>query len=157
MAFKKKTERNEKRQLNPPSILTKWRPNYDPTEQEMERLAQELLDWSDTKEALKMSQFHSFKAIDHTTYDKWCDKYPVFGKAHEVAFVRVANNREIGALTGELNSGVVLATMGMYDKSYRSYWKWKKQVCSKDQTKQQDIKVVIEAVPHSDKVPKMED
>ena len=152
---KKNTKRNVKQELNPEQ-LSEWRPNYDPSDDEIEKFADELMRWSKTSKAYKISQFYCHKRIDGDTFYIWVNRWPVLKKAHEIAMESIGNNREIGGLEGRLTPSIVMSTMGMYDKRFRSYYKWKQQISAKEHHKQQDIKVIIEAAPSSDVVPKME-
>lgn len=152
---KNNTRRNVKEELKVTSQLSTWRPNYAPTHEEFARLAQELIDWARNGNGIKVEEFKNHKGVSGKVFQQWCEKSPELDEANTLALSIIGTRRERKALEGEWNPYIVMNTMPLYDKKFRSFYKWKQQLTAKEQHKQQDIKVIIEAAPSSDLVPKM--
>lgn len=155
--IKKNTKRNVNLELKVNYALSSWRPNYSPTPEEFKRLSDEMIDWAIKSDAIKVAEFRDHKGISPKVFLQWQEKSQELNEACERATSIIGTRRERYGLEGRYNPGIVMQTMGLYDKSYRSFYKWKQQLNqNNDKNKTQDIKVIIEAAPSSDRVPRIE-
>jgi hypothetical protein len=130
------------------------RPMYNPTNEEIEALAGELIEWSARDTSLRMSQFYTAHKLLYRVFWSWCKKYPVLQDAYDIAMSNLAEHREIGGLTGKLNATMVVQSLSIYDKDWKEMYEWKAKLQKQDDNKNTGPQiVVIERAPNSDIVP----
>lgn len=126
------------------------------------RLAHEILEWSiNNSKAFKIRQFCTEKRLSRHTFKDLRDRFPVLQRAVEEAKDIIGDRREIGALEGNLNVGMVMYKMPFYDKDWRDMAEWRASLQAKSQAAAtQESKTVFVAIPkdeESDLVPEPQD
>jgi hypothetical protein len=128
----------------------KMRPVSD---QWIDALAHELLDWATTNDnAFKITQFYHMKGIGSDDIKRWRERNKNLDVAYVRALEMLGNRREIGAIKGKLKEGIVLSSMPMYDKKWKSLAEWRAALRNKSE-EEKTVKVLLEHIPSSDIVP----
>ncbi len=123
--------------------------------QELEELADEYVMWAQTTDCVKYSSFGVFKGVHPQQFAEWRAKSTKLENAHLVVKAIFSERREKRALDGDWNSGVVMATMPLYDVEYAS---WRREVNAAKDDSNGKVIVQIEAMPTTDIVErKMDD
>lgn len=120
----------------------------------LDQLAQDLKDWVDKDEsAFKISQFLLKRGIWPNDIPRWRERNENFDSAYTYAMIALGNKREIGALTGKLHPGMVIASMAMYDPEWKANAEWRAKLTEKNVEGNGAQIVVIEKFPDSPLVP----
>ena len=124
----------------------------------LELLAEDMVKWSDSSDALKLTQFFQSRHIDmanlYSNKDKkngWLDKNEYLKEAHQYVMSVLGTRREIGALKREYDASMVRTTMPHYDKTWKELEEWRSKL--KEPTESGDKIVVIEKFPDVPSVP----
>lgn len=110
----------------------------------IQRLAEDMLEWARTTEALKVSEFYSMKGISKRDWGRWVVKWHFLAEAVEATKIILGNRREIGGLKRQYDSGMVRASMRFYDEDWKTI--------DEEQDNKETI-VVMEKMPNSEIVP----
>ncbi len=97
------------------------------TQQAIERLSHDLIEWAKKDDSLRIEDFHWEKDICDGTYSRWRRKYEALDLAHKKAKNYIASRREKGALKKELSETMVMRRQHAYDPSWESDRKREKQ------------------------------
>lgn len=89
------------------------------------KLATELAEWCLQDEALKITQFLSFKKVPVDCFYRWIKTNEQLKQAHEFAMRVIGDRREIGALKKKLDGTIVSYTMPHYDKDWKDLVEWR--------------------------------
>lgn len=119
----------------------------------IERLAQEMIDWSKEDDALRITQFFNKRGIPNPMLYRWMEKYPFFKQAHEYVMAVIADRRDVGAITRKYDGNYIDKSLGMYDPEYRKYMEWKASLTNKEKESQGTVVVQMMPSPTSDVVP----
>lgn len=90
------------------------------TEQKIERLGVELLQWVETPEATKLSKFFHARRITNKVVLEWCKKWPTFAEDYQLAKEIIGDRREDGALSKVFDTHFILRSMPMYDEDWKA-------------------------------------
>jgi len=112
----------------------------------VEREALRLYEWADVDSSLRISQFYNNSGYGSDTFERWCKRFDFMHKAYLYAMSKIAERREIGALTRKFDSNAVFRTLGFYDPIYRSELDRANEMRAKYDEKK-DIVVRIESFP----------
>ena len=107
----------------------------------LHRLAQELVEWSATDDAFKLSQFFSERFVVRDVWQRWIQDSPALQDAMDIAKENIGNRREMKALKGEYNASIVMTTMPLHCKEYKE---WRVSMKPKEEQDKRDIRVFIE-------------
>lgn len=123
------------------------------SDQWIDALAHDLLDWATTNDnAFKITQFYHLRGIGSDDIKRWRERNKNLDVAYVRALEMLGNRREIGAIKGKLKEGIVLSSMPMYDKKWKSLAEWRAALRNKAD-EEKPVRVIIEQIPSSDKVP----
>src|SRR5271165_636196 len=111
---------------------------------ELRALADEYVQWAQTTDCVKYSSFGVHKGIWPTQFALWREKCPKLNNAHELVKAIFAERRERRALDGQWNSGIVMATMPLYDVEYAN---WRRELKAKEDESRGNITVHIDSMP----------
>lgn len=123
------------------------------SEKEFSVMGNEVLKWSECDDALKLTDYATLKRMPYDTFIRYTKRSKYLGECWEIARERVTSRRELGALKNKYNSSVVMGTMGMYDKEYKEFLKWKSDLRKDEKAAGETKIVVLEKYPNSDVVP----
>jgi len=119
----------------------------------IERLAQQMVDWSKQDDSLRITQFFNKCGIPNSMLYKWMDRFPVFKAAHEFTMSALADRRDIGALTRKYDGNYIEKSMGMYDPEYRKFMEWRASLADKNKDAQGTLVVQMLPAPQTETVP----
>lgn len=88
------------------------------TEKYINELIEDLNKWSDREDALIFRQWAAYKNIPYTTLAELSDRFDNFSESLKIAKMKIGCRRELKGLRGELDSGIISKTMGIYDPEY---------------------------------------
>jgi hypothetical protein len=108
----------------------------------IERLAQDLVKWSQKEDSLVLGDFCSERYIERKLFWNWCQKYPEMSKAYEYAKSNVSSRREKGALTRKFDAGFVKESMPIYDQDWKDLLEWKAKIKA-DNLESSQAKIVV--------------
>ncbi len=89
------------------------------TDEAIEKEAKALLDWAKKEDSLVLATFYGARGISYQRADEFEQKNAMFAEAKQLAKTIIGARREYGALTGNLDSTMVRASMANYDPEYR--------------------------------------
>lgn len=91
------------------------------TEQKIERLGVELLQWVETPLATKLSKFFHARRITNQMVLEWCKKWPTFAADYQLAKEIIGGNLWDGALHVDsgIREGAALRFLPVYDNEYK--------------------------------------
>jgi len=95
------------------------------TQKFIERLAQDLITWSEDPENLTLEKFYLKKRIAGRTFYDWVDKYPLMKAAHQTAKENIGIRREEGAIMRKYDSATIAYTMPSYLNRWKDTAEWK--------------------------------
>lgn len=95
------------------------------TERFIERIAQELIEWSAQDSSIVFRDFYDDRYIPESTFSRWANKYEVLKDAVVLAKGRIGSRREKGALGRKYDASLVVNSMSMYDQGWKSNIEWK--------------------------------
>lgn len=102
------------------------------TQASIERLSNELIQWSLKEDSLVFRDFYDDKYIPEDTWYRWLNKYPELKAAHTLAKGRIGSRREKGALMRKYDGSLIVNSMPMYDNEWKELLSWKTSL--KDQS-----------------------
>lgn len=121
----------------------------------IKRLVAEMIEFSDRPTTLRASQFWNDKKINSGYYWQWKEKFPELKQAYEYMLARIAERRDLGAMTREFDGNYIKDSQPMYDPEYKALLEWKAHLAKKEEgAGQGNITVVLEQFPESRLVPK---
>jgi hypothetical protein len=126
---------------------------YNPKEIQnsvLDDIIKDMLEWSTKEDSFRITQFMADRFISHGSWHGWRTRYAPLAEAIDIVLQRLANRREIGALTGKLNAMVVMRTLAMYDPMYKIHYKWEKEQQQNVLSNETRI-VVLEKFPEAKK------
>ena len=126
-----------------------FRHSYEATDQELEALADEVIEWSKQDHVIKAGMFLIEKNVAWETWGEWCDKSSILRKAYDNAKFIIGERRERKGLDGTYNAGLVAQTMPLYDREYRAL-RQELMASKHDSGSQQTIVVVRDKFPETD-------
>lgn len=126
---------------------TKMRGSCFISPQELDELADEYIMWAQTTTCVKYSSFGVYKGIWPTQFAQWRAKSEKLDNAHELVKAIFAERRERRALDGDWHSGVVMATMPLYDVEYAA---WRREVLASKDDSNSKLTIQIENMPTTD-------
>lgn len=103
---------------NAKDSLKIWRGSAHTPIIELEYISGLLLEWLDDPNNLTAESFYLSKKISSSTFEYWLKRCPELQEAWDIAVEVIGARREVGALTGKLNPGLVERTMPIYNKKY---------------------------------------
>lgn len=101
------------------------------TQASIERIANELIEWSAKEDSIVFRDFYDDKYIPENVYYSWLKKYPELQAAHTLAKGRIGSRREKGALMRKYDGSLIVNSMPMYDNEWKEMVAWKSSL--KDQ------------------------
>ena len=117
----------------------------------LERLAEDLMKWSVKDTSLRIESFFSDCGIRAEDYYRFVGRCEELKAAHEVAILRIAVRRDIGALTKKYDASWAARTQAAFDETYRKARKFEAEL-SKEVNESQQKLVVIERMPDTKEV-----
>ena len=121
----------------------------------LDRLANELIEYAEKTEVLRLEWFFTSKRIDPSTGRVWANKYPKFGNAYKIAKQIIGMRREDGALKKKYDAATIAHAQCHYDETWREVAQFKAKLAA-DETGISGIKIVTVGIPSfgsSDMVP----
>ena len=123
----------------------------------LERLADDLISWSQKKDSFRINDFYDDQGINPRDYYRFCGYCPKLQEAHEFALRRIASRREVGALTRKLDPNTVFRSLGYYDSIDREMMEHRAALAAKYKANLEGSNepkvIVIERMPSTDSVP----
>lgn len=107
----------------------------------IERLANELNEWSKKETSLVFVDFYGSKDIPEDAYFRWVRTYPELKSVHAIAKKRLAGRREVGGLTRKFDPTFAWNSLGKYDDDWKEFVQWRANLKQDDGNQQ---KVVVE-------------
>lgn len=107
----------------------------------LQRLAHEMVEWSQNDDAIKLSQFFSERYVVRDVWSDWMRRCPELADAAEIAKANIGLRRERKALNGEFNASIVMTTMPLHCPEYKE---WRQSLKPKEEQQRGDIRVFIE-------------
>lgn len=98
----------------------------------IQRMAQEVLEWSLKEDSIVFRDFYDNKNIPEETYYRWVAKFPDLKAAHTIAKGRIGSRREKGALIRKYDPSFITNSMPIYDQEWKDLLSWKASL--KEQT-----------------------
>jgi hypothetical protein len=111
------------------------------TEAFIQRLGEELAQWSLKEDSLTLTSFCKMKGLTRMTFHRWKDKYPELNTAYQFAVEQFADKREVGGLTRKLDPTFAWNSLPKYDPEWQQFMQWKASLKQDDGNQQ---KVVVE-------------
>jgi len=119
----------------------------------IDRLSAEMVAFADLEDTLRPSQFWNSKRLSIGTIDKWRAKWPQLERAYEYLVARIADRRDIGAITRKYDGSYVERSLAMYDPEYKKFLEWKASIADKNKESSGTLVVQMYTAPNSDLVP----
>lgn len=119
----------------------------------LERLASEWIEWAKLPTSFRLNQFYNERGIPNKMMYRWAKKCSKLQEAHDMVLSMLADRRDIGALTKELDGAQVRETFALYDPEFKEFMKWKAQISKEEDKGKGNITVVFENFPSSEDVP----
>jgi len=123
-------------------MYKKQRGVFEYTEVFLDKLAYNLLDWARQNpidKAFRICDYYIPLNIPRREWWVMMQKSPLLKEANETAKEIIARNREWGSASGLLKETTVLATLGIYDKEFRTYLQWKAKLGIEEGNRSQTI------------------
>ena len=117
------------------------------TEKRIMVVANKLLDWSASPNALAMEEFWGDHQIPYFTFIKWTKRYPALDDAYQQAKMRLAARRERRASEEGLNQGIFMVTQSGYSPFFREQMEWREGIKKTDDKQLNKITVELEQIP----------
>lgn len=95
------------------------------TEATIDRISQELLEWSKREDSIVFRDFYDDKGIPEDAYYRWVRTHQQLKAAHAIAKGRVGSRREKGALIRKYDPSFITNSMPMYDQEWKDLLSWK--------------------------------
>lgn len=107
----------------------------------LQRVAQDLKNWADQDESLRIDDFIDSRGLCLDSYYKWQERCEELKVAHKYALRRIGSRREKGALTRKYDANSIFRTLAYYDPIYRE----ERRIAAalKDENASQEPKIVI--------------
>lgn len=115
----------------------------------IERLAKEIIEWSEKEENLVLGKFLVSKRMQEETFRRWMKKSPILADAHALAKKNIACRREHGGITRKLDPTFAFNSMPIYDSEWKEFFQWKSNL-KQDEGNQQKIVVEINDLSKKD-------
>lgn len=104
---------------DPKVFYTPYRQKFQ-TEEYFQQIGAALKNWARTdSNAFRISQFLGVHDIPYRSFTDWVAKSPQLRQDVDDAKLALADRREIGAIKKEFDSGMIKATLGLYDREYK--------------------------------------
>lgn len=144
--MEKKTKRINKSKYNVSEELPAVRVGRlrDISEQDIQKLADQLTAWSHTPKADTIIDFIKHKKLSPMDFFRWCNKFPELMEAKNNALYMIGNNREKMALTNKYNANFVMQTMPLYNPEHRALLEWKAKLAREQNDHSGDKIIVVE-------------
>lgn len=123
------------------------------TDEELETLAGELLEWARHPETYVFMEVVEVFAISRGMLYEWAKRCEKLKLAMDSARAIIGARRERKALENKLNAAIVMRTMGLYDSDFKEYEKEMRSIGSEDKGSP-TINVVMPQMPTTEAVPK---
>jgi hypothetical protein len=122
---------------------------------EVNRLCHELIIWAQTTKACRYTTLLVDFDIAPGTWDRWLKQYPELDEAYDQVKLFFAEKRESAAHKGEMNSGIVMATLPTHCREYRAWRKEQNAAKAAAQGKGEAVINIVglEKMPETDVVP----
>lgn len=117
----------------------------------LERLAEDLLAWSQKDTSLRIESFYMDNGIRQLDYYRFLDRCPELRDAHDIAIQRIAVRRDTGALTKKFDASWTARTQAAFDETYRKARKFEAEL-QKDVQDNGPKVVIIERMPNTPEV-----
>lgn len=122
------------------------------SEQGLKRLGKELVEWSETDEALVLEDFFRARGIPEMTYRDWKKRDELFLLRYETARGNLGSRREKKALVREYSERIVMNTMPKFDPSWKELEEWRSGLRRKEnEAGSKNITVVMERFSEEEK------
>ena len=120
------------------------------------QIGKDLVEWATTSaDATKIRKFFRGRGIDYDTIGRWRKRCPEFDRYYRFSLDAIGDRREDAAYNKLASEGLVKGTMAIYDPDYKELLAWQSTL-TKDDDKNRDIRVVLQAYPNSPLVPEKE-
>lgn len=117
-------------------------------------LCNRLKGWSETDEkAFTINQFCVREGIPRSTLYEMAEKIEEVRDALDYALLSIADRRQIGAITREIDGKYSLFQIQRYDPEIRREMEWQASIAQKDDAQTGNITVVMQDFPASPLVP----
>ena len=122
------------------------------TDEVVDRMADDLMEWAMQPQALKLSQFFLARRIPERTFYRLVKRTPKAVYAHDYAMGILANRREICAALGELEPAMIKPMMPQYDPQWKEQEEWRAtiKVAQEAQTQTMAHTVMIQLGPNGE-------
>lgn len=119
----------------------------------LEKVAEGMRKWADLESSFRISDFHLDRGISKRDFYRWVKRDKNMETAHEYAMARIASRREKGALFNELNTSMVIKTLGHYCEIYSNEEQKRSDQRQKETSETQPITVIMKEIPSLDRTP----
>ena len=93
----------------------------EPTEDQIEQLAQELYEWPNNDEALTLRRFHLLKGVRSETFMRWVRKYPILKYSYDMARMAIGLKLEKLAMIKDsgANASFIMRILHQYSEEWK--------------------------------------
>lgn len=119
------------------------------------RIIDEMIEFAERPTTLTAKQFWNEKKINSRYYHLWKEKHPDLEQAYNYLLAKIAERRDLGAITRQYDGNYIKDSQPIYDPEYKALLEWKASLAKKEEgAGQGNITVVLEQFPESRLVPK---
>lgn len=117
------------------------------TDEHIEAEADFLLEWANRDDAIVLGTCYGLRGYSYEKSVVWAKQNEWYAEAKELAKTLVGARREVGALKGRLDAGLVKASLATYDPEYRAFLKeMKRDQIMEDISNEQAAKDISEYI-----------
>ena len=93
----------------------------EPTEDQIEQLAQELYEWPNNDEALTLRRFHLLKGVRSETFMRWVRQYPILQYSYDMARMAIGCKLEKLAMIKDsgANASYIMRILHQYSEEWK--------------------------------------
>jgi len=93
------------------------------SEKQVEDEADFLVEWAQRDDALVLGTCYGMRGYSYETSLRWAKENEIYAYAKELTKTIVGARREVQALKGRIDAGLVRASLATYDPEYRAFLK----------------------------------
>jgi|SRR5271155_1362763 len=113
------------------------------TQTSLQSLAQKLIAWSFTDDALHLSEFHRQSGVPRATFYTWVHRDPELKEALATALDMVGARREVGAITRKFDTSAVWRRLYQFSPEYREAMEFNAKLAKREEMDQGGTKIVV--------------
>ena len=122
----------------------------------IDEYAKDYIEWGlNNDDALRLQDFPLSIGMYPKSFRNLMERHEGLRNAHAVVREAIASRREKGAISRKYDSGMIKPVQAHYADEWKAIGEWNAKLKEKEEeSKKQNITVVIDKMPDTDKVPK---